>query len=124
MTKTDNQLNYLRANSVKTDWREKAEWRRANSRWLHYSQLIAVKAYGKMKELGLTQAQLAAQMGCSQQYVSKLLKGSENLTLETIAKLEEILDLEIFPAPQPLVTGYSIVQPKYQMVADPGFEEE
>ena len=62
-------------------------------------------------------------MGCSQQYVSKLLKGSENLTLETIAKLEEILDLEIFPAPQPLVTGYSIVQPKYQMVADPGLEE-
>lgn len=45
-------------------------------------------------------------MGCSQQYVSKLLKGSENLTLETIAKLEEILDLEIFPAPQPLVTGF------------------
>ena len=59
-----------------------------------------------MKELGLTQTQLAAQMGCSQQYVSKLLKGSENLTLETIAKLEEILDLGIFPAPQPLVTGF------------------
>ena len=125
MTKAaDKQLDYLRAHSVKTDWREKAEWRRSNSRWLHYSQYIAVKAYGKMKELGLTQAQLAAQMGCSQQYVSKLLKGSENLTLETIAKLEEILDLEIFPAPQPLVTGYSIAQPKYQMVADPGFEEE
>ena len=121
---TEKQINYLRANSVKTDWREKAEWRRANSRWLHYSQIIAVKAYGKMKELGLTQAQLAAQMGCSQQYVSKLLKGSENLTLETIAKLEEILDLELFSAPQPLVTGYSIAQPKYQMVADLGFEEE
>lgn len=102
----EKQINYLRANSVKTDWREKAEWRRTNSRWLRYSQFIAVKAYGKMKELGLTQAQLAAQMGCSQQYVSKLLKGSENLTLETIAKLEEILDLEIFPAPQPLVTGF------------------
>ena len=121
---TEKQINYLRANSVETDWREKAEWRRANSRWLRYSQFIAVKAYGKMKELGLTQAQLAAQMGCSQQYVSKLLKGGENLTLETIAKLEDILDIELFPTPQPLVTGYSIAQLKYQMVADPGFEEE
>jgi len=34
-------------------------------------------------------------MNCSPQYISKLLKGSENLTLETIAKLEEVLELDL-----------------------------
>ena len=125
MTKQiDKQLDYLRAHSVKTDWREKAEWRRKNRRWLYVSQYIAVKAYGRMKELGITQTQLASQMGCSQQYISKLLKGSENLTLETISKLEDILDLEFLPREQPLVTGYAITRPKYQMAAEPGPEED
>ena len=34
-------------------------------------------------------------MGCTQQYVSNLLKGSSNMTLETIARLEKALDLDI-----------------------------
>jgi transcriptional regulator with XRE-family HTH domain len=35
-------------------------------------------------------------MGCSQQYVSNLLKGSSNMTLETVARLENALDIDIF----------------------------
>jgi transcriptional regulator with XRE-family HTH domain len=46
---------------------------------------------------GLTQKTLAERMGCSQQYVSKILKGQENLSLETISKIEEALSLELFP---------------------------
>ena len=46
--------------------------------------------------MGLTQKELAERMGCSQQYVSLILKGKENLTLETIAKLETALDFELF----------------------------
>lgn len=34
-------------------------------------------------------------MGCSPQYVSRLLKGEENLSLETICKLENALNLSI-----------------------------
>jgi transcriptional regulator with XRE-family HTH domain len=44
----------------------------------------------------LTQKQLAEQMGCSQQYVSKVLKGQENLSLETISKIEDCLNISIF----------------------------
>ena len=49
----------------------------------------------KMEVLGLTQKALAEQMGCSQQYISRVLKGTENLSIETISKIETALQLEI-----------------------------
>ena len=47
----------------------------------------------KMEELDLTQKSLAEKMGCSQQYVSKILKGRENLSIETLCKIETALEL-------------------------------
>ena len=76
-------------------WRERAEWRQQNKSWLRHSQRIAVKMLEKMDELGLTQKQLAELMGCSQQYVSKVLKGQENLSLETMSKIEDCLHISI-----------------------------
>ena len=76
-------------------WRERAEWRLQNKSWLRHSQSIAMKMLEKMDELGLTQKQLAEQMGCSQQYVSKVLKGQENLSLETMSKIEDCLHISI-----------------------------
>ncbi|MBD5179679.1 MAG: helix-turn-helix transcriptional regulator [Bacteroidales bacterium] len=78
-----------------SQWREKAQWRNANRVWLRYSQRIAMMMLDKMEELGLTQKALAERMGCSQQYVSKVLKGTENLSIETISKIELALGLEI-----------------------------
>ena len=49
----------------------------------------------KMEELNMTQKQLAELMGCSQQYVSKVLKGQENLSLETLSKIEDCLEISI-----------------------------
>jgi hypothetical protein len=51
----------------------------------------------KMEELELTQKALAQRMGCSQQYISKILKGQENLSLETICKIEGALSLQLLP---------------------------
>lgn len=76
-------------------WREKAEWRLANKSWLRYSREIAMQMRERMEELGLSQKALAEKMGCSQQYISKVLKGRENLSIETISKIEEALELEI-----------------------------
>lgn len=69
-------------------WREEAQWRRENRDWLRYSQRIAILLLFFMKREGLTQEAMAERIGCTQQYVSKLLKGTENLTIETIAKIE------------------------------------
>lgn len=76
-------------------WREKAEWRLQNKSWLRHSQHIAMLMLDKMEEMHMTQKQLAEQMGCSQQYVSKVLKGQENLSLETMAKIENCLNINI-----------------------------
>lgn len=78
-------------------WREKAECRQKNKSWLRYSQLIAIKMLEKMNELGLTQKALAERMDCSQQYVSKVLRGQENLSIETISKIEDALEIELLP---------------------------
>ena len=67
----------------------------ANKSWLRYSQHIAMMMLDRMEELELTQKSVAERMGCSQQYISRVLKGTENLSIETIAKIESALGLEI-----------------------------
>lgn len=81
--------------STPSKWRERAEWRLQNKTWLRHSQHIAMLMLKKMDELGMTQKQLADIMGCSQQYVSKILKGQENLSLETLSKIEDCLHISI-----------------------------
>ncbi len=78
-------------------WREKAEFRLANKSWLRYSQYVAMLMLDIMEEIGLNQRGLAERMGCSQQYVSKILKGQENLSIETICKIEDALEVELLP---------------------------
>ncbi|WP_308261413.1 helix-turn-helix domain-containing protein [Prevotella sp.] len=82
--------------STTSKWRENAEWRMANKSWLRYSQHIAMLMLDKMDELHMTQKQLSELMGCSQQYISKVLKGQENLSLETLSKIERCLQIQIF----------------------------
>lgn len=54
-----------------------------------------MKVLLKMKELHLIQKALAERMNCTQQYVSKILKGKENLSLDTMTKLEEALEISL-----------------------------
>ena len=65
--------------STPSKWREETEFRSTNKSWLRYSQHIAMMMLDRMEELNLTQKSLAERMGCSQQYVSKILKGRERL---------------------------------------------
>ena len=83
--------------STPSRWREEAEFRTANRSWLRYSQHIAMVMLDKMEEQGLTQKSLAEKMGCSQQYVSKILKGRENLSIETLCKIEDALQITLLP---------------------------
>ena len=89
-----NKLATTLANN-KSNWQTKAEWRQANQAWLRHSRQIALKINNALKAQGLTQKQLAERLAVSPQQVSKLLKGTENMTLETIAKLESALDVAL-----------------------------
>ncbi len=80
-----------------SEWREKESvYQTAKSQgWLKYSRKIAIKVAMSMKYQNISRQELAERMGCSPQYVSRLLKGEENLSLETICKLEEALNIAI-----------------------------
>jgi len=61
-----------------------------------------------LKELNWTQAKLADEMKVSPQYVNKIVKGRENLTLETIALLETALGISLITVQTPLKQSISI----------------
>lgn len=67
-------------------------------KWMYHSQAIAAIMSDRMEKLGMTQRALAKKMNCTQQYVSKVLKGRENLSLETLCKIENALDIKILQA--------------------------
>lgn len=97
-------------------WQKEAVEDRNNWAWKKYSMQIALKVRSKMKADGMTQCALASKLGCTQQYVSLILKGKENLTLETIAKLESALQINLWGQPA-IVNGYQSV-PTQQYLSD------
>ena len=98
------------SSTTKSNWRSEAEQRRTDWNWLRYSAAIALMVRERMSELGMTQVALAEKLSCTQQHVSMLLKGNANLTLETIAKLEDALDFSIIKDAFELVSGYETLE--------------
>lgn len=90
-------LDFLRENQYVSSegFLQTAQYVKDNWGWLKYSYVIAIKVRRRMSELGITQKQLAEKLDCSQQHISTLLSGKVNMTLETIAKLESALGMEI-----------------------------
>lgn len=60
---------------------------------LRESQAIALKVLTKLDELDWSQKRLAKELNVSPQQVSKIVKGKENLTLETQVKLQRVLNI-------------------------------
>ena len=87
-------------------WREDAQWCKDNEYWLKYARHITLQVLHAMDEKSVTQVELAKRMGCTQQYVSNLLKGSSNMTLETIARLENALSIDLVKSALTYVSGY------------------
>lgn len=97
MKTIDEQIKQLERLQPETPskWREEAEFRASNRQWIHESQKIATAMVIQMDKMGLKQSDLAKRMGVSQQYISRILRGKENLTLTTIVRIEESLNLSI-----------------------------
>ena len=74
---------------------ERINWRIANREWLRVSQGIGLDILERLDEWGWSQKDLAEKMGVSPQYVNKIVKGSENFTLESLVKLQALLDIPI-----------------------------
>lgn len=76
-------------------WLEEADYRFENKAWLQKSQAIALKILRTIRAKGMTQKELAEKLNVSPQQVNKWVKGKENFTLETISKIENVLDIQL-----------------------------
>ncbi len=74
---------------------EKNSSRITNRHWLRASQEVAMKILDKLDVLNWSQKDLAEKMGVSPQYINKVVKGKENLTLDTLIRLQLLLDIPI-----------------------------
>lgn len=94
MGKSLDRLKELAAGNT-SSWQEEANWYRQNSGWLKRSSKIAFRILSELDNKGMSQKDLALRMDVSPQYVSKIVKGKENLSLETIWKIEEALGITL-----------------------------
>ena len=79
---------------------EKVLLRRANREWLRKSQAIALHILSALREQNMSQKNLAERMNVSPQHINKIVKGGENLTLETIAAIEKVLGIVLLDIPK------------------------
>lgn len=90
----EEKLESLTGNNI-SNWRETFSERRKNRKRLRHSKQIALDINLYLKKKGLNGTKLAKMLNVSSQQVSKILKGSENLTLETITKIEVALGIDL-----------------------------
>ena len=83
-----------------SNWKAKSQLRR-NTPWLReYSAKIARRVLSAIEDNpDLNQAKLAESLSVTPQQISKIVKGNENMTLETIYKLSKALNFELIAFP-------------------------
>lgn len=82
MSKQSIKQKIIKSAIKNTDWIEAAKWRQENKVWLDMSGRIVLKVLRYLRKEKITKKTLAEQLGWSPQYLNKVLKGSENITLE------------------------------------------
>lgn len=86
---------------VDNTWQDDVVYYEKNKEWLDRSAKIAIKILATLRQnrnAGVSpssQKELAALMGSMPQRINKIVKGSENLTLETITQLEKALNIQL-----------------------------
>lgn len=56
---------------------------------------ISSAIYLRMRELGLTQSELASRLGMDEGQVSRIIRGKQNITIKTLARIEVALDFRL-----------------------------
>ena len=80
-------------------WLNEATFRAENKDWLDLSFRIALKILRHLRKNNISQKRAAEKMSCSPQYLNKVLKGKENLSLESICKIENALGISLIQVP-------------------------
>jgi transcriptional regulator with XRE-family HTH domain len=83
----------------KSKWLDDAKYAEKNEAWLDKSAQIALRILRYLRENKISQLELSNRLSVSAQYVSKIVKGKENLSLETICKIEDALQINLIEIP-------------------------
>ena len=83
-----------------TEW-EKLALKIESEEWRDLAASIAITVLTLLEQQKMTKQQLAEKMGVKPQYVSRVVKGKANLTLDTIVKLEIALGESIVSVSDP-----------------------
>lgn len=73
----------------KSNWLSEAKARKESRAWRELSFAISIKILRYLRINKITQKTLAESLEWSPQQLNKILKGKENLTLDTICKLQK-----------------------------------
>lgn len=68
--------------------------------WRSETSIIAFRILYTLEERGMTQRDLAEKMGKSPQWINKIVKGQQNLTIGTMKELEGALGISLFQIPK------------------------
>lgn len=112
-------INLEKLNKIATpdsSWIQEAGERIKNRDWLDKSAKIALKVLRALKDKSMKQTDLAEVLNVTPQQISKIVKGQENFTLETICKIEKALDIEIISIELPTALKY--ITPQYTSVSN------
>lgn len=104
---TDETLGKLKGvmGTPPVDWREAAQWRKDNRRWLRVSGRIATRLLdtinrtsinGHRFNIAAIACAVEVDTGINRETFAEMLNGAHNFTLDEISKLEEYFGIDIF----------------------------
>src|SRR5690606_1721399 len=94
--KTKNLENFEKlVSNENSSWLDSFLHYKANQKWLDNSSKIAINVLEALKDKKMSQKDLAEKMNVSAQQINKIVRGKQNLTFETIAKLETALAISL-----------------------------
>lgn len=106
-------FNFAKLNELANDRSQevirKSEELEKNRDWLRMSRMIALAIRYHLRKAEITQKAFADMLGVSPAYVGKLLKGNENLTLETICRVQTVIGEDLISVYCPYECKVSIL---------------
>jgi transcriptional regulator with XRE-family HTH domain len=106
-----------------SNWLEEAAKKVANKGARKNARKVALRVLQLLRERGISQTELAEKMGVSRQQVTKIVKGQENFTFETIDKLEKALQVTLMTIGAPPGSSPEYSKPLNAMVKIPAANE-
>lgn len=98
-------------------WKQIAQWNRDHAEALEDYIIIAARILQCLIDRNMKQKELAEMLGVTPQALSRIVKGRQNLSLQTIRKIEKVLSIDLISvvtSEKPLIrTKLKIISMKY-----------